>query len=1843
MLGSGQMELSAEGRTVDRLDVILEDDEFVLGRSVDAAFPSRSTLVVIPRQEHPQPRVVRMLEHEHSLREQLNPMWAVRPLALTTREGRPALLLEDPGGEPLASQVGVALDVGFVLRVGAGLAAALRQLHGRGLIHKDLKPANVMIDGATGRVWLRGFGISSPFPRERRPPEPPEFIAGTLAYMAPEQTGWMNRSIDARSDLYACGVVLYEMLTGTLPFAASDPMAWVHCHIAKRPVPPAARRADLPGVLSAIVMKLLAKTIEDRYQTAAGVEHDLRRCLTQWEAEGRIDDFSLAEHDTPDRLLIPEQLYGRAKEIRSLLDSFDRVVSSGTFELVLVSGYAGVGKSSVVNELYKSLIPPRGLFASGKFDQYRRDIPYATLAQAFASLIRRLLGKSEADLAPWRDALREALGLNGRLIADLVPELTLIIGDQPAVPDLPPQDARRRFQLVLRKFISVFARADHPLALFLDDLQWLDAATLDLLEDLLVQGDVRHLLLVGAYRDNEVTATHPLRRRLDVIRKAGVRVSEIALAPLTDTDVEQLAADTLRREPAGTAALAHLVHAKTGGNPFSVIQFMSSLAEEGLLVFEHGAASWEWDLGRIEAKGHTDNVVDLLVARLTRLPSETQKALQRLACLGERAETQKLAIVLAISEEQVHESLSPAVRQELVERLADGYRFVHDRVQESAYTLIRPSQRAKEHVRIGRLLASHTRPETLPEHVFELAGQFNRGVALIESVEEREQVAEINLLAGQRAKASGAHASALAYLATGSSLLSADAWKRRYALAFALELHCSECEFLVGDVVAAEKRLMALSARAANLTDLAAITCLREELSTAIGRSDSAVEACLEFLRSTGAHWSPHPTAEVVDEEYESLWRHLGSRSIEAFVDVPSMTDADCRAAMDVLNAALPAALFSDANLFSLVCCRMVNLTLVHGHCDASSVAYVYLGWVLGPRFGKYQAGFEFGKLGLHLVEQRGLRRFEARVYQIFGHLVIPWTQPIDVGRALVERSFEAANQSGDITYATYSCPEIVHHSLAEGRRLADVQREAETGLDFARRVQFGLVVDIMTAQRQLIRTLRGLTSPFGSFNDADFDERVFEQHLADNAELSTAACQYWIYKLKARFFAGDYVAALGAASNAQRFLWTQPTFFQPADYRLYAALTLAALCEAASPGERTEHQNALGAHHRQFQEWAENCPANLEDAATLVGAEVARVEGRDTDAMRLYQRAIAAARARGFAHNEALAYELAGRFYASRGFEDIARLYLGNARRGYLRWGADGKVRQLDALHPNLRNEQLPASDSRGTIGAPVEQLELTTVLKVSQAVSREIALDKLVETILQTAIEQAGAERGVLIEPRGDHLWILAEARTNERAITIVPRDVAVSDAELPESVVRYVARAQESVSLENASATAAFANDAYVRRERARSVLCVPLLRQGQLMALLYLENNLAAGVFTPARMAVLNVLASQAAMSLEKTRLYRELQQREAKIRRLVDANVTGIFTFDLDGRITDANDAFLRIVGYDREDLGSGRLRWTDLTPPEWREQDERLLPQLETSGSLQPFEKEYFRKDGSRVPVLIGVARFDDDTSAGVSLVLDLTELKRAEDGRMRAETQLQQARSALAHRQRVSMMGEVAASLAHEIKQPIIAARIDAKVCLGALAEERLDLQAARDAASRLVKDAAWAAEVITRTTALFKKETERERVNVGLIVHELAVLLQQEASESSIEIRTSLSPGIPDIMADRIQLQQALMNLMLNAIDAMKDSGGEMTITAEPSSDSQLLITVSDTGIGLPAENPDDIFESFVTTKAHGTGMGLAITRSIVESHGGRLWAAANTGRGATLHFTLPHNTVE
>ena len=631
-----------------RLRQLQRDSEFELFRgslsgSEDAGAPS--ILVRTPIADHPAPASLRRMREEYSLRSELDRAYVVRPLALIQAGGHPMLVLEDPGGTPLDLLLDGPMEIARFLRLAIRIVAALGHVHSRRLVHKDVKPANILVNTARDQALLMGFGIASRVPRERQSLQPPDFVAGTLAYMAPEQTGRMNRSVDSRSDLYALGVTFYEMLTGTLPFMASDPMELVHCHIARQPTPPGVKLKGIPAPVSAIIMKLLAKTGEDRYQTAAGVENDLQRCLTEWEVQHRIDEFPLGEHDTPDWLLIPEKLYGREGEIAALLAAFDRVAAGSKPELVLVSGYSGIGKSSVVHELHKSLVPPRGLFASGKFDQYKRDIPYATLAQAFQSLVQGLLGKSEASLALWRDALRDALGPNGRLIIELVPELELIIGRQPPAPELPPQDARRRFHLTFRRFIGVFARPEHSLALFLDDLQWLDGATLDLLQDLLTDSDLQHLILIGAYRANEVTFAHSLMQKLESIEAAGGKVVEIALAPLSPEQLQQLISEALRCEMERAAPLARLVHDKTGGNPLFANRFIASLAEEGMLTFDHDAARWSWDLGRIQAKGYTDNLVDLMVGKLTRLTPETLKAVQQLACLGNAAAVGTLSLV----------------------------------------------------------------------------------------------------------------------------------------------------------------------------------------------------------------------------------------------------------------------------------------------------------------------------------------------------------------------------------------------------------------------------------------------------------------------------------------------------------------------------------------------------------------------------------------------------------------------------------------------------------------------------------------------------------------------------------------------------------------------------------------------------------------------------------------------------------------------------------------------------------------------------------------------------------------------------------------------------------------------------------------------------------------------------------------------------------------------------------------------------------------------------------------------------------------------------------------------
>jgi signal transduction histidine kinase/GAF domain-containing protein/CheY-like chemotaxis protein len=1061
----------------------------------------------------------------------------------------------------------------------------------------------------------------------------------------------------------------------------------------------------------------------------------------------------------------------------------------------------------------------------------------------------------------------------------------------------------------------------------------------------------------------------------------------------------------------------------------------------------------------------------------------------------------------------------------------------------------------------------------------------------------------------------------------------------------------------------AEQRLAMLADRTATLVDGAAVACLRLELYTTLDRSDRGVDLCLEYLRRIGVQWSPHPTKEEVRAEYDQIWRRIGTGSVEGLVDLRLMSHPEWRATLDVLAQVVTPALFTDDNLLCLVLCRMANISLEHGNSGASCFAYVWLGMILGPHFNDYPTAFCFGQLGLKLVERRGLDRFKARVYMSFGNLVNPWTRHVRTGRPLVRRAFNTANEIGDLTFAAYSCNNLITNLLASGEPLPDIQREAEAGLAFARKIRFGLVIDIISSQLRLILTLRGLTPAFNSFNDAQFDEARFEQHFEADPRLALPSCWYWIRKLQARFYAGDYASAIDAELQAQRLLWTSPSFFEVAEYRFHAALARAAYCDATSADQRPLHLEALAAHHRQLEIWAHHCPENFADRTALVSAEIARIEGRHLDAERLYEEAIRLAREHGFIQNEGIAGELAARFYAARGFETIAQAYLRNARYCYLRWGADGKVRQLDESYPHLREELSPTRPTT-TIGASVEHLDLATVIKVSQAVSGEIVLEKLIDTLMRTALEHAGAERGLLIVPHGGAQRLEAEAATGRDTITVRLRQTSVSASDLPESVLHYVVRTQESVILDDASAQNAFSADEYLRHNRVRSVLCLPLSKQTTLIGVLYLENNLVPRVFTPARSAVLKLLASQAAISLENAYLYTDLRQENSERRRAEYAlrrseaysaeaqnlSHTGSFGWNADsGEIWWSAETF-RI--FERERANQPDLAQViQQTHPQDRVFLEQALDHARHEKKGFDLEYRLVMPDGS-VKHLRVVARAVADESGTlefVGAVMDITGRKRAEEAQRVQERERDKMQRQLQQAAKLEAIGRLAGGIAHDFNNIL-----GAILGYGELAQFTLiEGGDARRQLDQVMQAGARGKALVDRILAFSRSGMgEREPVHVESVVEETLDLLAASLPPD-VRLERQLDAADIAVVGDPTQFHQVAMNLCTNAVHAM-GQGGVLTVVLDRigiterrslsrgtlSTGSYVRLSVTDTGSGIPAAVLEHMFDPFFTTKrvGDGTGLGLSVVHGIVTDLGGAIDVASQVGAGTTFEVWLP-----
>ncbi|WP_438030831.1 AAA family ATPase [Sorangium sp. So ce233] len=1476
----------ATSRYVD-LELLYEGADTVLYRA-RRRDDGQPVVLKVLRRDHASPHALWRLRREHEIAGAVEASAAVvRPHAIERFGDRVALVLEDFGGRSLERLLGAPMPLERFFPLALRLTDALADLHRHHIIHKDIKPQNLIYNPETGQVKITDLGIACLSQREHQHLAPVGLIEGTLAYMAPEQTGRMNRWIDERTDLYSLGVTFHQMLTGALPFEAGDPVEWVHCHIAQMPPPVHALVPSIPPLLSAVVLKLLSKAAEERYQSATGLRHDLEGCFARWRASGTIDAFPLGQRDLSDRFQIPQRLYGREREVEALRAAFERVVTQGRPELVTVAGYAGIGKSSLVAELHTSVVRERGSFLCGKFDQAARDVPYRAFLQAFRALLQEILCATEEQVERWRGHLREALGPDGRLLADVLPEIELLLGPQPPVPELPPTEAQSRLLATLQRFVAACARKEHPVALFLDDLQWADAASLLLLEQLATYAGSEHLLLIGAYRDNEVGPAHPLRLTLAEARKRSAVISELVLAPLSAAHVTALVAEAVHAPAGQVAALSRLIYEKTGGNPFFALQFLMELHQEGLIDLDAAEGRWRWNIAAIRDKGFTDNVVELMAAKLKRLSVPTQDALKLAACLGSSVDLDTLAVVANRPATELAEALEEAVREGLLLRWNDSYRFLHDRVQEAAHALIPAAQLAEVHLCIGRLLLKGRSAEEREEALFDIVGHLNRGAALIRSPAERGDLAALNLRAGRRARAAAAHESADTLFAAGMALLGEDRWATQYELAYHLSLERARSAYVTGSFEEAERLLEELMDRARTRSETAAVVELAVALSQTRGQCARAVEIGLSWLRACDMDLPLHATDTQVEEETKSVWQALRDRPIEDLSRLPPMTHPEIKVVMEVLQGVTGPAIFVDHNLHYLLVIRMVKLSLHHGNAESSALAYAAFARLIGPRFGQYQEAYLFGKLGYDLADRSGSLTTKSLVFTLFGQIVVFWTRHYRETYPYTRAGFSAATESGNLTMACLNCSWAALFPLLCGEPLEDVLHEVEERLGFVRRAGYAFAHSALVGGHAVIQMLRGRPVHFPTLDGSELDGSAFEARLKEG-DLQGARGVYYSLKAQALFVLGSPREALAAATCVTvEHPWRTEPYAPIAENVYYLALALATLSDGAHEAQPSP-VGALPAQlldcERQLGEWARSCPDNFLHKHALVCAEIARLRGHDPEAGRLYEQAIASARGGGFVQHEAIACELAAGFCRARGLSTPADAYLRNARAGYFRWGAHAKVEQLDQRYPFLV-ERKPLAPTL-TFAVRAEQFDVLSVVKASQSISGELRLPRLLEMLLRIVVGHAGAEEGYILLVREERLSIAAIEAPGGAVRRLGAGEA--STAALPQSVVNYVRRSRERVLLDDASARHPFVEDEYFRRKRPRSVLCLPIMRQDRLLGLLYLENNLVTGAFTPGRLSVVELLASQSAISLENAMLYSELEQENAERRRAEQA-------------------------------------------------------------------------------------------------------------------------------------------------------------------------------------------------------------------------------------------------------------------------------------------------------------------------------------------------------------------
>ncbi len=1519
------------------------------GRSVE---DNREIVIKLLKQDYPSPQELTRYHQEYEIIRSLNLEGVVKAYSQQAYQRTLVILLEDFGGESLEYWMRqrpasfCPMPLAAFLQLAIDLTDILGKIHAANIIHRDINPGNIVLNPDTGVVKVIDFGIATQFNRTNPIFKSPYVLEGTLAYLSPEQTGRMNRALDYRTDFYSLGVTFYQLLTGQLPFATTDILKLVHCHTAKQPVPPHELKATIPKPISDIVMKLMAKNAEDRYQSAWGIKVDLESLAEQLKETEQIGNIPLALHDVFDQFHIPQGLYGREAEIAALLAAFERVATRGKIdkicrpaerisnselnvEMMLVSGYVGVGKSALVQELYKPTTAKRGYFISSKFDQFQRNIPYSAIAQALQKLVRQLLSEPEEQVQQWRSRLLAALGSNRQLIIDVIPEVELIIGKQPPVPEVGTTEAQNRFNRVFQQIIRVFCSNEHPLVIFLDDLQWVDSATLNSIELMMLDEQTQSLFLIGAYRDNEVTPTHPLVLTLERLRKQGAVLQEIVLTPLTLEPLSQLIAETLHQNTDTVCSLAKLVLHKTEGNPFFVNEFLRMLHSEKLLTFDAAHLSWQWNMAQIQAQNITDDVVELLLLKLQKLPEGTQRMLRLAACVGAEFDLETLTIVDERSSQAISVDLLAAIQSGFIQPLSEldenllvqEYKFLHDRAQQSAYDLIDDSHKQVTHLQIGRNLLEKTLLERISERLFEIVDHLNYGIELVTDRAERDEIARLNLMTGQKAKGAIAYSMAQNYLATGRAWLGASSWQTNYDLALDLYTETTEVAYLCGDFEQVECWAEIVLQEAKTVLDTVKVYEVKMQTNIAQGEQSKTINTALQVLQKLGINFPENPTQSDVQLELDAIAFLLSQKPIEDLIYLSEMSEPGRLAAMRILSSTIIAALIAAPDLVPLLVSQQVMLSIRYGNTSISPFAYANFGFVLCGIAGNIELGYEFGQLALGQLSQPHAWPFKAKTLLFVNIFIIHWKEHIKTTSKLFLEGYQIGLEAGDLEFAAYCVHSYCFHCCVVGKELGKVEREMRRYNEAIRQINQKTVLAWNKIFHQFVLNLMGFSiDPTHLIGESYNEENELPHHQAGSD--GTAIFEVYFNKLLLCYLFSKYTQAVENAALAKHYLiCVTPTFIVPL-YYFYTSLSELATYYGSGTQAQEGILEKIAISQEKMKQWAHYAPMNYLHKYYLIEAEKARILGQLLEAEEFYEQAIQGARENEYLQEEALAYELAAKFYLSRGREKFAQTYMKEAHYCYERWGAMAKVKDLETRYPQFFPQPLGVGHTTihtpsGTTASRADSaFDLATVMKASQAISSEIELDRLLNSLMKILIENAGAQIGFLILENSGEWAIEASSELNNSKnvwATQVLQSIPMANR-LPESIIQYVIRTHESVILNDAIHEGNFINEPYIQRNQTQSILCLPLLNQSKLVGVLYLENQLAAGAFTPDRSQVLHLLSTQAAISIENAKHYSELRANESRTAQFLEAVPVAIAVLDVSGRPYYVNQRRIQLVG-----------------------------------------------------------------------------------------------------------------------------------------------------------------------------------------------------------------------------------------------------------------------------------------------------------------------------------------